>query len=701
MSETAFTIHDDFPTVDYDQWRAGVEAELAGAPFEKKLVSRTYEGIEFQPIYTLRDALEPPDAYGFPGMPPYVRGATPAGRATDGLEIRQEHAEPALADANRAILEDLTGGVGGLLLRLDRSARRGQDADQRDAADASVDGVLAYSLDDLDAVLADVHVDLISVCLDAGAAFLPASALLISLWQRRGAAADAVRGSFGADPLAALAREGALPYSLEDGLRQAADLARWTSQNLPRVTAFAIDTSPYHDAGATAAQDLAFGLAAGVQYLRALDEAGVDAASAARQFELRMCLGTHHFLAIAKLRAARRVWGRLLEACGCDASATVPAIHARASDRVLTRRDAPVNLLRNTVAMFAACVGGASAATSVPFDRLGGAPSALARRVARNTLFVLQDESHLNHVIDPAGGSWFFDRVTEQLAAEAWKIFQAVEREGGMAAALRSGWVNDQIQAAFEPRAQDLARRKESIIGVSEFPNIEEEGLPAPQIDTGKAAAEAAQRVGKARQAGAANLGSIDASQPLTPTLIEAAAAGATLGQMAAALGMQPGATTAARIIPQSFAEPFEHLRDASDAWRQKHGRRPRVFLANMGPIAHHTARATFSKNFFEAGGFEAVNNDGFETDAAAAAAAFAESGARIAVICSSDKLYPEVVPPTAGALKQAGARTVVLAGHPGDNEAAYRDAGVDRFIFIKCDVLATLQELLRDEGVL
>jgi methylmalonyl-CoA mutase len=176
--------------------------------------------------------------------------------------------------------------------------------------------------------------------------------------------------------------------------------------------------------------------------------------------------------------------------------------------------------------------------------------------------------------------------------------------------------------------------------------------------------------------------------------------AGASIGQLARALHFGTEPTAIPPLTPHMFAQPFEELRAASDAWQASHGSRPRVFLANMGPVAHHTARATYSKNFFEAGGFEVIGNNGFRT-ADEAARAFAASGATIAVICSSDKLYPEIVPQVAPALKAAGARTVVLAGNPAANENAWRDAGVDRFIFIKCDVLGTLREMLREEGVL
>jgi methylmalonyl-CoA mutase len=374
-------------------------------------------------------------------------------------------------------------------------------------------------------------------------------------------------------------------------------------------------------------------------------------------------------------------------------------VHARTSKRVLTQRDPYVNLLRNTVACYAAAVGGAEAITSVPFDYVIGLPDSLSRRIARNTVLILQEEGHLHRVVDPPGGSWYLDWLTDQVAEKAWGIFQEVERGGGMLQATRTGWVAQQIDSAFAPRAKNLARRKEGITGVSEFPDIGEAPVVRPAPDRAALRAAAVGRVASARRSSPA-LTALSSTGERTATAVEAARQGASIGELAKALGFHAEPTVIPPLAPHPFAEPFEELRDASDAWQAACGKRPRVFLANMGPVAHHTARATYAKNFFEAGGFEVIGNNGFR-DADAAAEAFAASGATVAVICSSDKLYPDVVPQLAPKLKAAGARSVVLAGNPGANEAPYRAAGVDRFIFIRCDVLATLRAMLREEGVL
>ena len=700
MPATEFTLADDFPPVDYDQWRSLAEADLKGASFERKLVTRTYEGIDVQPVYTQRDWPSEEDPAGFPGLPPFVRGSHPLGSVTCGWDLRQEHAHPDLEISNRAILEDVKGGVTSLLLRLDFAARNGLDPDDPQTGElAGCDGVMVYHVSDLEDILRDVDLATVGVALEAGAAFLPAAALLTALWGRREVALDEVRGAFNADPFAVLARDGQLPYSAEQGLAMMSTLAKWTAANCPRVTAIRVGTAAYHHAGAAAAQDLGFSMATGVAYLRAMNQAGLDVSAAARQILFSMSVGTHHFLAIAKLRAARRLWARVVEVCGGSPAARAMRLHTRTSKRVITERDPYVNLLRNTAAVFAGGVAGSESITSAPFDSACGLPDEFSRRIARNTALVLQEEAHLNRVIDPAGGSWYLERLTDQLAEKGWEFFQEIERRGGMLAVIQSGWAAEQIAGAFAPRAKEIARRKSGITGVSEFPNIDEQPVSVQPTNRPALHATAAESLPQRRCAESEFADLANADDQMT-WAVDAAAAGASLGQLVRPLQFHADPVEAAPLAPHSFAAPFEELRDASDAWLDVHGRRPRVFLANLGPVAHHTARAAFSKNFFEAGGFEAITNDGF-ADAESAAAAFRNSGANVAVICSSDKIYEKMAAQAASALKSAGARTVVLAGNPGTHEASWREAGVDRFIFIKCDVLAALRELLQEEGVL
>jgi methylmalonyl-CoA mutase len=610
---------------------------------------------------------------------------------------------------NAAVLDDLAHGVTSVLLRFDAAARAGLDPDACEAAElAGRCGIMIYSRHDLGAALNTVHLEAAGVCLDAGSAFLPAAAMMVALWDRAGLDRAAARGAFHADPLSTLAGDGRLPFSLDQSFRQMAELAAWTSESLPDVTAVCVNTGAYHDAGATAVQDLAYSIATGVEYLRAMTAAGMDVNAAARQIEFSYCVGPRFYSAICKLRAARKLWVRVVEASGGDPEAQAMRMHVRPSRRVLTRRDPWVNQLRNTVCCFAAAVAGADSITTVRFDDAIGLPDDFSRRIARNTQVILREEAHLGRVIDPAGGCWFLEKRTEELAVKAWSILQKIEARGGMVKALLSGWVARQIDSAFARRMRNLSTRTDAITGVSEFPNVKEQAMTREAPDYAALRSRAVKRISARVEADRATgaLGQVarlvGGGGPVTgevvARMVEAAAGGATVGQMVKFLAAGTDGVRMNPLAARRYAQPFEELRDASDELLARKGVRPRVFLANMGSVAQHGARATWSRNFFEVGGFAVLTNDGFP-DAQEAAEAFKVSGARIAVICSSDSLRDTVVAEVTPRLKEAGARTVILAGSPGRNEKAYREAGVDRFIFAGCDVLQTLEDLLRAEG--
>jgi len=705
----------EFPPTTYEQWRRNAEAELEGAPFEKKLVSRTLEGIDIQPLYTAEQWPSSRDPSGFPGFVPLTRGNRVLGNAVTGWGIHQEHLHPEPADANRAILEDLEHGVTSIQLRLDAAACAGVDADARESAGlCGQDGVMIYSLGDLSRALEGVRVHIAPISIDSGGAFLAGAALLAALLEDRGLDPAGIRCAFNADPLGALMRDGHLGVPLEMALSQMADLAAWVACHYPNARAVEVGTGPYHHAGATSTQDLAFAVATALEYLRAMTRAGLDIDTAARQVVFGVSIGTQFFRAIAKLRALRTMWAKVVVVCGgSEEAARSMRLRSRTSRRVLTSVDPWVNLLRNTVCCFAGAVAGADAITTAPLDAAIGLSDEFSRHLARNTQIILQEESHLNRVIDPAGGSWYLEMLTAQLAERAWALLCQVEERGGMIQAALSGWVSDQIEAVESVRQKDLTTRKQVVTGVSEHPDVREERLTRPKPDPVKLRAEAATRLVAWRRDHRCNqeLNALaraagdPARKPgeLTATAVQAARAGATIGQMTAALAAARAGADPARVEPlavRTYAAAYEELRAACDAYVESTGRRPTVFLANLGTPAEFIPRSTYAQNFFQAGGFQEVNNDGF-ADTQAAALAFARSKAKIAVICSTDKNYETIVEQVAPKLKGAGARTVILSGNPGANEARYRAAGVDRFIFSRCDVLGTLRSLLQAEGVL
>jgi methylmalonyl-CoA mutase len=689
MDQKELKLAADFPATTYGEWRKLVEEkELKGAPFEKRMVTRTQEGIDLAPLYVAEDWPWAGDPSGLPGFFPYTRGTGAIERTRHGWDIRQEFREPDPAVANREIAGDLSRGVTSVVLRLDQAARAGAVPG---SAAAGLDGVMIHDLAGLKEALSGIDLGRVAVTLEAGAAFLPAGLALGSLWQKAGVSATA-SGEFGADPLAQLAATGTLPFSLESGLAQLASLAAWTAKSFPKARAVAVDTSVYHLAGASEVHDLGIALSTAVAYLKAMTEAGLDIDTACRQIAFTLSVGCEEYVQIAKLRAARTLWAAVATASGAKPESAAMVLRAKSAERMATRTDPWVNMLRTTVSTFAAAVGGADSVTALPFDVAIGLPDATGRRIARNTQVILMEESNLYRVMDPAGGSWALESLTQDLAAKAWAFFQEIEGKGGMAQALASGFLQESIAATMAERDKAIAKRRVPLTGVSEFPNILETPVERPAPDLSAAQEQLARRLAKAP--------GVKHGGPLTAgaEALAAVEAGTSFaGLLAVAGGSAPEVTA---LPKRHLADSFERLRDAANAYRAKSGSLPKIFLANLGPVASHTGRATFAKNFFEAGGIEAVSNNGF-SEVEPCVAAYRASGAKIAILCSSDALYEELVPKFAPALKAAGVETLYLAGSPGEKKAAYDAAGIDDYIFLGGEVLGMLTAQLIRLGVL
>jgi methylmalonyl-CoA mutase len=477
---------------------------------------------------------------------------------------------------------------------------------------------------------------------------MDAAGSLIEIWRARGIGENQRRGAFNCDPLGALARTGTLYYPAQRSCEIAAKFA-YDCRTMTNVTALLADGRPYHEAGAGEAQELAAMLATLVTYLRACESAGLRPRYAFAKIGLALAADADLFLTIAKLRAARKLVARVAEACGATHAADRMHLWAATSERMMARRDPWVNMLRTTIACAGGALGGADAVTVLPFTWALGKPDAFARRIARNTHLVLQEESSLGRVFDPAHGAWFIEKITDELARKSWTLFQDIEAKGGIGAALESGFVQGEIARTAEARERTIATGHQELTGISGFPRLADDGV----------------RV---------------APHPPAKPVVK-------------------GGTTVAPLAMRRLAEPFEQLRDAADAHLASTGKRPQVFLACLGDSAAYSGRATWTRNFLAAGGIEAIASDSLH-NSADAGKAFAASGASVACICSTDAVYAELAVATAGALKAAGARQVLLAGRPKPQEAALEAAGVDAFISAGGNALTTLARIYDALGI-
>ena len=597
------TLARDFPPADEAAWKALVKEALKGAPFSA-LRSTTYDGIEIEPLY--KRAAEASRILGrTPGAP---------------WAVMQRIDLPDPEAANKQILEDLNNGANAL-----QFVFQGAVGDYGYCLPATGAAISAA----LDNVYLDAGIGL---DLDFSIQSKDAAGLIGTLVKARGLAPKDATIRFGFGPLALMAMTGVtpLPWALLAPIaaKLVADLA---SQGFSGPFAVA-DARVIHAAGGSEAQELAFALASAITYLRALEKGGVPLADARAMIYFRLAADQDQFLTIAKFRAMRKLWARIEEACGLAARPAFVA--AETAWRMMTRRDPHGNIVRGTIAALGAAAGGADAVSVLPFSAALGLPDAFARRIARNTQSILIEEANIHRVADPAAGSGAIEALTDRLCQVAWGLFQAIEREGGTPKAIELGLIQKAVAKVRAERQANVARRKDTLIGSSDFPDLGEApvAILAPP-----------------------RLTSVPSDDRL--------------------------------LAPIRLAEPFERLRDRSDAYLADHGTRPKVFLACLGRASDFNARASFAKSLFEAGGIEAVEAKGDNL-----AKRFTESGSKLACLCSSDKVYAAEAEAAARALIDGGAARVYLAGKAGARQEAFEQAGISTFLHQGCDTLSILR---------
>ncbi len=700
----------EFPVSSYEEWHETTVRSLKSTPFEK-LITHSYEGIDLIPMYRAEDTRDIAHQHTLPGQFPYVRGTDALGYVRDAWHIAQALPYGTPEDFNTALRHDLERGQTAINLMLDAPTRSGLDPDQAQAGEVGVGGVSIAGMDDLAAALAGVDLSTVPVIVHAGTAALPLTALLLAHLRKLGLDTHTLTGGIQNDPLGELALTGMLPMSLEKAYDEIAQLTRWAAENAPNLHTIGVNGMVYHNAGSSAVQELALVMATGTAYLRAQLARGLDIDTAAAHISFGMGLGANFFMEIAKLRAARILWAQIVKAFGGSDDAQKMSVHAQTGLYNKTQYDPYVNMLRVTTEALSGAIGGVSSMNVLPFDAPLRTPDEFSRRIARNVQLMLQKEANITRLIDPAGGSWYIEYLTDQVAQKAWVLFQDIEGQGGMFSALESGSVQTQIDSTAAERSQNIARRKDRIVGTNMYPNLDEKPIPTDTVDYDalyqrRAETLRAHRTSEDTASHTQTLHQLAEmlSAPLERMIdaaVEAARAGATLNELTRTLranfGDGPSVTP---VTQRRAAEAYENLRRATEAYAAQHGSAPQVFLANMGPLAQHKARKDFTRGFLEVSGFAMIDPAGFDSADAAGQAAL-DSGASIVVICSTDDTYPEIVPPLTQAIKAAKAETVVLvAGYPKEHIESFQAAGVDDFIHLRANCYEMNRQLQEKIGV-
>ncbi len=698
----------EFPPATYEEWHREAVASLKGAPFEKRLITKTYEEIDLQPMYWASDTEGIPHMSSLPGFSPFVRGSEPGGYVLKPWDICQEIACSTPEEFNEVARHELARGQNALKVVLDSPSRKGLDPDDEKATATGGNGLSLATVGDLNTALRGIDLRVVPLTIHAGAIALPLLLQVSIALEDQGMPPAELQGCIGADPLGELATEGSLSIRLETAYKSMACVARWAKEYFPRLQTILVHGCPYHDAGGSAVQELAYAMGTAVEYLRELSKRGLSIEEIVPQMRFVFSLGPNFFMEIAKLRAARLVWAQVVEAFGGSPENQKMMIHARTSARTKTACDPYVNMLRNTTEAFSGAMGGVDSMQVCPFDEPIRPADEFSRRVSRNLQIVLQKEAHIVQPIDAAGGSWYIEKLTDSMARKAWNVFREVEAQGGMVGALQKGIPQSAVSNTAAGRSKNVDTRRDVVVGVNMYPNLREIKLQKPSVDYEELGERRASQLQAHRlrsdlfrfyeQLGQLSIAFGEDASDIPAKGMEAVRSGATLGDLWAFLSVNgvPGPSIQPLHIHRT-SERFESLRSNAEHILARKGARPKVFLANMGVPASFKARADFSTAFFEVGGFEVLGTTGFGNAEDAARAALA-SGAGIIAICSTDQAYPEVVPPLARIIKEERPdAAILLAGRPAPElEPVFREAGVDDFFFmgINCyELLSVLQK--------
>ena len=696
---------DEFEKPTYERWQAEVEKALKGGDFNKKMYTKTYEGITLQPIYTPALHAEKIPKGVYPGAGQFLRGTKASGYIKEPWGVAQYVDESLPKDANHASLYEIVKGATIHNIRLDEATRHDQDVQV--GASVGVGGTSLSTMDDCSQLIERFNLKENPLYIETGASAAILLGMLAATVKASKKKTSDLKGLIGADPIGVWAKDGALHISLDTAFDEMAHTVVWAKEQAPELKTVLVSGDAYANGGSNDVQEIAYALSTAVCYVRQLAQRNIDIHTIANSLMFTFSLGANFFMEIAKLRALRVIWSRIMEEFGADESDRAVHVHGRTSAFTKTVYDPYVNLLRNTTQAFSGVVGGLNSLEVSPFDQPIRKSDDFSRRIARNLQVMLQTEFELRQPVDPVGGSWYVETLAAELCEKIWKEFQTIEGKGGIIAALKDGYPQAQVKKILDERFKNLAFRKDVAVGNNMYANMTEELLdPKPenqetlrqkrvaQIEEYLASAEP-DAVMKAQA-------TLEASTTEPGGLIGLIELGAlhklTMRQIRKSLDAGDIASeTIEPITAHRWTERFEALRMRTEDYKQRTKDNVKVFLANMGPIPQHKPRADFSTGFFEVGAFEVIKNDGHETTADAAKAA-RESGADVVVICSTDATYPELVPPLAKELKATMPNvTVVLAGAPSKElEPVYREAGVDEFISVRAncyDILNALQD--------
>jgi len=691
-------LFEDFSRVTYEEWKNAAVKLLKGVPFDRKMRTRTPEGITLKPIYRKEDLEKTEHRDTFPGFQRFVRQTDETGYLNQSWTISQEEKAPVPEVFNGELREDIGRGMTGINIVLDDTVKEGRIQKQ-----AVYNGLTVRTFEDLKEALSAIKADQYPFFVNGGPSALNILAMIGAFFREKKWGLDALKGTIGADPIGYLTGTGKLPVEMEKASDLMSEVLSWSLSKAPNIRTILVDTVHYAHGGASAVEELAYAMSTAVQYISEMLERGHPIDSTASKITFSFSVGSNFFMEIAKLRAAKLLWANIVEAFGGSRESQKIVIHARTSPFTQTVYDPYVNMLRDTSQAFSAVLGGVDSLHVAPFDERTRQPGAFSKRIARNVQLILKKECHLDSPIDPVGGTWYIEKLTAEVAEAAWAKFQAIEGAGGFMAFYKQGGVQKDLEKTNQFRQKRLKTRRDVIVGNNMYPDLDETVLTEDK----KQKNSISDRINHDMEAHLKKRNTeelaIDSGESgLIDRVMDAYSRGFDIEQVTEHLFS--GKESVDPVNIHYASEPFEELREGSKAISKKTGQRPPIFFANFGKLAVHKPRTDFSRGFFEVGGFRTIDNNSFESVEKAVEEAVA-SPAKIVIICSSNKKYPEVVVPFVKALKEERDDVyILLAGKPGrEEEKEYRASGLDDYIHIRSDIYEINKKLqswvLEQEG--
>jgi methylmalonyl-CoA mutase len=697
----------EFAIPTYEQWREAAVAALKGVPFEKKLITKTYEGIDLQPIYNESDRDKV--AYlgeSLPGGFPFTRSDCATGYKAKSWTVSATYTYPTPVEMNKALKEDLERGQTGIRISVCQCRPSANDGCcSKDDKTCTCPNLRLNDIKDFEDLFAGIDITKYQIDFTINCptpTYLELATLFVAYCDKHNIDKSKLKVNFGYDFFRFLVRHGSLNNTAENYLDDLAGLVKLCLECGAGFSAIAIDGCTYHNSGANALQEIAYAVAEGVFYIKAMLEHNFGIDDVAKQIQFNFSSGVKFFTEIAKMRAAHVMWAKIIKAFDGNESSSKMIVRAFTSEVDKTVFDPYVNILRGTTEGLAAVLADANTIAVGTFDEELGLPTDFSRRIARNIQCILKEEAHMLDTIDPAGGSYYVETLTDSFVVEGWKVFQSVEKDGGILKSIEDGKIQEAIGKIVAERNKNISFRRDVVLGTNKYPNLAEK--PVENIKQVEASVSDAHW--KEAQARRKN---VDVSSIYTAKwnerankMIEAYKNGALLNDILLAKGEKEPMIKCNALKPFRSAELFEGLREASDIYKSKSGKAPQIYFECFGQLKQYKPRADFSTDFFAIAGFEITMGKGFLT----ADEAIKELGnikSQIVVLCSADDIYPEVVPAYAKAFKATYPNAkLIVAGLQKDEVAAeFKAAGVDDFIHIKSNVYQTLADLLKFIGVM